>query len=288
MRSEAPAVAVVHGFSHPVQMILLLLVKRRSTRIVVRHHGDQLPNHPLRRLLCRIAYARADGFTFVSSRQAEPFIKARIIRNSAAVWEVMEGSTLFGPGDRVAARESLQIPTETVFLWVGRLVESKDPLSMLRGFLAYNGSGLLVMIFGDDRLLPQVRAFIASNRMESRIKLVEKVAHEQMEAWYRAADYFVSTSHREAAGYSACEAMACGCIPILTRIPSFERMAGDAAFYFDPGDAAGIAAALAAARSADTGVMRERVLRRFAAELSFDAIGRKLEVLMTSLAGRGR
>ena len=53
--------------------------------------------------------------------------------------------------------------------------------------------------------------------------------HDEMPNYYAAADVFVSGSHSEGSGYALIEAMSAGVVPVVTDIPSFRAIAGDAA-----------------------------------------------------------
>ncbi len=41
-----------------------------------------------------------------------------------------------------------------------------------------------------------------------------------METWFNAADYIISGSHHEGGSYVLMEALACGCVPVVTDIPA--------------------------------------------------------------------
>ena len=87
------------------------------------------------------------------------------------------------------------------------------------------------MVFGDDTLLESVDA--AGARVGAaavdRVTLVGRVGHDEMPNYYAAADVFISGSHYEGSGYALIEAMSAGVVPVVTDIPSFRAIAGDAA-----------------------------------------------------------
>jgi len=51
------------------------------------------------------------------------------------------------------------------------------------------------------------------------VSLKGKIDNDELSAWYSAADFYISGSHSEGGSYALLEAMACGCIPIVTSIP---------------------------------------------------------------------
>ena len=99
-----------------------------------------------------------------------------------------------------------------------------------------------------------------------------------MQDWYNSADFIISGSRHEGSGISVIEAMSCGCIPILTRIPSFIKITDKAAtgFLYEPGNAVSLSKVIASIAIEEVPEMRARVLNRFEEEFSFAAISRKL------------
>jgi glycosyltransferase involved in cell wall biosynthesis len=134
-------------------------------------------------------------------------------------------------------------------LWVGRLQENKDPLTILKGLHAYrekNKEVQLYMIYQEAPMMKEVMQFINDHQLQENITLVGKIEHQQLPDWYSAADYYVSGSHREGSGYALAEAMCCGCIPLVTSIPPFFKMTaeGKFGFHFPAGNSNAFAEAL--------------------------------------------
>ena len=155
------------------------------------------------------------------------------------IMPVMEGATFFnyeirdaGRGldysDRNNAKKITGLIGNPVFLWVGRLDKNKDPLTVLDGFeilLKKYKEATLYMIFSEDDLINEVkRKIINSDILRSRVHLLGKIQHEEIENYYNSADYFVLGSHYEGSGYALSEALRCGSVPIVTNIPSFRMM----------------------------------------------------------------
>jgi len=70
-------------------------------------------------------------------------------------------------------------------------------------------------------------------------------------ALYNAADAVVAPAWYEGFGLSVLEGLACGVPVVASGIPPHREVAGDAAWYADPGDAAALATAITAALNAD-------------------------------------
>jgi glycosyltransferase involved in cell wall biosynthesis len=173
-------------------------------------------------------------------------------------------------------------------LWTGRLNENKDPLTMLAAFkiaAASLSDARLWCCFGEAPMLDVVRYGIAaSDVLRERVVLVGPRPHTEMEQRFRAADFFLQTSHHEAAGFSLIEALACGATPIVTDIPPARRIVGDAGALTPVGDAPSMARALVDWASRDRDRLRCIARARFDESLTFASIGRDLRKTYETLA----
>jgi glycosyltransferase involved in cell wall biosynthesis len=227
--SLKPDIIVVHGFHHPLRVIFLKIKTR--ARIVLQYHGGQQTNR-LQQVIHAMADRFIDAYFFTGKKQAAPFIRKGMISSYEKVHEIMEGSNSFKKINKSAARLALQMGSEKIFLWIGHLNQNKDPLVLLDGFnkLLQNHDGLILyMIYDDDTLLAEVKNIINNNELLFKnVVLVGKIDYQEIEFYCSGADFFVLGSHYEGSGYALCEALACGCIPIVTDIPSFRMMTNDA------------------------------------------------------------
>jgi glycosyltransferase involved in cell wall biosynthesis len=96
------------------------------------------------------------------------------------------------------------------------------------------------------------KVFAASDVESKEIKRLGYVSDAQLKALYEHALCFVFPSRYEGFGIPPLEAMSCGCPVIAARIDAVTEVCGEAAKYFDSGDANALAAQiLALARSKD-------------------------------------
>jgi glycosyltransferase involved in cell wall biosynthesis len=147
------------------------------------------------------------------------------------------------------------------------------------------------MIYNEDDLLPAVTARIrASAALCRSVRLFGAVPHEQLPAFYSAADLFVLGSHHEGSGYALLEASACGCVPVVTDIPSFLAITGGGTLgaTWTPGNVAACARALVRAAALDQGLARRQVCQHFERELSWSAVGRRAKRAYEDLLDRKR
>ena len=290
MRGLTPDVLHVHGLSFPHD-VLSLAAAAPGIPILLQDHASR-PPRPWRRNLWRRGFAAASGIAFCSCDQASPFASDGLIAPHTTVYEIPESTSRFAPGDRVQARRSSGVSGDPAALWVGHLDANKDPLAVLDGVsrAVLSLPGLeLYCCYGNAPLLRAVqRRIIDDPLLIGRVRLVGKVPHAQIEQMMRAADLFVSGSHREGSGYSLIEALACGLPPVVTDIPSFRSLtgAGSIGALWPRGDAAALSEKLIAVAAQPRAPMRAAARTFFENELSFEAVGRKLAAAYQDLVER--
>jgi glycosyltransferase involved in cell wall biosynthesis len=287
VRALRPDVIHLQGLGFPVQTRLLCST---GIPVLVQDHGGP-PPPPSRRALHRWGLGRVAGVAFTARAQAEPYRAAGVLRARTPVFEVLESSARFTPGDRDAARAETGIGGDPCVLWIGRLMADKDPLTVLDAFaLAAERlpKARLWMAYAEAPLEAEVRARIASApRLRDRVRLLGRVPHGQVQALCRAADLFVSASRREAGGYALLEALACGLPALAADIPSARRIlrgGGAAGGLFPPGDARALAELLAEHAARPREAARSAVLDHFDHHLSFGAVGRELRAAYEGVA----
>lgn len=278
----------VHSLTLSIQTFLLRLLLNKKTAIIIQHHGGKTPG-PFKRMVHNLFNSVADGFFFTTIAQGTAWFMKK--KPFGKVLPVMEGATYFNYEDRDATRALVYYDRNTaraktgmnstlVFLWVGRLDVNKDPLTVLDGFelfLENYPNARLYMIYSDDQLLQEVEQRIDnSGSLKNSVHLLGKIAHEEIEHYYNSADYFVLGSHYEGAGYALSEALRCGCIPVVTNIPSFHMMTngGQLGALWEPGNKDSFTRAMAAAVNKPLQQEANACIDFFQQQLSFDAIAR--------------
>jgi glycosyltransferase involved in cell wall biosynthesis len=285
VRDLRPNAVHVDGLVFPALVRRLRLGLPRHAAIVVQDHGGvRLPAvslaSPARRLLYGFGLRAADAFMFTTREQATPWQNAGIIRDRQAVHEVLESSTNLGSMP-FTAHGVKGLPGSPAILWVGRLDQNKDPLTVLGGFAQIADllpQAELTLVYGDDLLLPAVEGWLATRSdLTSRIHLRGRVDRTALPVLYNSADLFVLGSHREVACFSLIEALSFGVTPVVTDIPPFRAItgAGTVGALFTPGDTGAMARALMRANAADLGSRRATVRAHFDRELSWAAVGRR-------------
>ena len=284
--SLEPDIVHLHQFSLSIQTFLLRKQLKKNTGIVVQHHGG--PTHQgIKKTVHDLFNSVADAFFFTTKEQGEQWFRNKVLHHK--IFTVMEGSTFFNYEtrdasmplyyqDRNEARKLTGLDGDPVFLWVGRLDENKDPLTVLDGFevlfIKYPAAKLY-MIYTEDKLITEVKNKInRSDILNPRVHLFGNLPHPEIQNYYNSADYFVLGSHYEGSGYALSEALRCGCVPVITNIPSFKMMTdeGKLGALWEPGDKNSF---IEAANRAMNKPLREEAdacIDFFNKNLSFDAI----------------
>lgn len=280
-----PDVVFVNGLVFPLQVIQLRLTVGKAVKIVVLHRAEK-PFKGLKRHLQKLADRCVNAYLFMSSEFGNEW---RMNINVKKVHEVIQASSIFFPIEKPDVKRQSHTRSDLSFLWVGRLDSNKDPVTVITGFIQFlkeEPDAKLYLIYQGGELLQQVKDLINSDeRGSSAIRLVGKVIHDQMQTWYTSVNFILSGSHYEGSGVAVCEAMSCGCIPIVTNILSFRRMTGPGkcGFLFEAGNEKDLLAALLKTRNMAIEMERNKVIKQFSEELSFEAIAGKVNRLVSSL-----
>lgn len=221
---------IVHGhnFNKVLQHLdLNRRLRSSNTPLILQNHAET-PRFWVRNLLQKWTFSQVAGFIFCAHGQEKIWQNKSIFSKNTRVYYVMEGSTHFQKIDRQVARSQTGMTGNPILLWVGNLNKNKDPLTILQAFaeiLHDFPQAKLYMIYKAKDLLQQVEDYIQSNiQLLEAVELLGAKQQSELELFYNSADYFILGSNQEGSGYSAMEAIACGCVPILTDIPSYRMM----------------------------------------------------------------
>ena len=288
IKSLKPDIVFVNGFVFPIQIIQLRRALGKKAKIFVLHRAEK-PFAGIKVYLQKLADRSVDAYLFASDEFGEEWVKKGIITSPKKIHEVMQSSSIFYREDKTVAKTALKIHSNPFFLWVGRLNSNKDPITVIKAFknyLSFQPEAKLYMIYQAGELLDQVKNLISpESKTKESIVLVGKVEHRQLQVWYNAADFFIAGSHYEGSGIAVCEAMSCGCIPVITDIISFRRMTGPGkcGFLYKPGDPDDLLSKLLKTKEINFESEREKVCQQFKNELSFTAITNKITKVIDTL-----
>lgn len=287
IKSLQPDVVLVHGLHFPLQVIQLRQALGQSVKIILQNHAE-VPSNKIRKHLQRLADSRVDAYLFASKEMGLNWVERGNLTDANKIYEVMEVSSVFYPIDRQTARAKTNVGDSHVFLWVGHLDKNKDPLTVVKGFLQFctdHPLARLYMIYLKKDLLVDVQQLLANHPSSGNVILVGAVPHSNLLYWFNSADFVISGSHYEGSGTAVCEGMSCGCIPIITNIPSFNMMTDNGRYgiVFEPGNVPSLIIALERTCNINMEAMRAIILHQYAAKLSFGAIASAIRVIAGSL-----
>lgn len=287
IKSLYPDIVFVNGFIFPLQVIQLRQTLSSYTKIIVINHAER-PSTGARGFLQRQADRCVHQYLFTSKEMGMEWVKRGIIADENKIAEVMEASSVFTVMEKEKARERTGVTGTPVFLWVGRLDSNKDPLTVIKAFAKFivqQPSAKLYMAYHTEALKNEIMNYCERNdSLHQAVTLIGKVLHQELQYWYNSADFIIAASHYEGSGVAVCEAMSCGCIPILTNIPSFRKMTGPGkcGFLYEPGDTEGLLGLLLQTRLLNTEEERNKVLQQFKEQLSFEAIAKKINTVINA------
>ena len=277
LKTLAPDVVVIHSLHFPLQVIQLRWLLGEKVKIFIQHHAEK-SGTGLKKYMQRIADQGVNGYFFAAAPMGDEWLSKKIIASPEKIFEVMEASSVFSEKPAALSRSITGVNGDPVFLWVGRLDSNKDPLLVVRSFFRFHthhSGARLYLIYTGVELLPELTMLCERvDPANEFIFLIPGKRHAAMNHWFSSADFIISSSHYEGSGVAICEAMSCGCIPVLTDIPSFRMMTagGDSGILYPAGNEMALEQALEQGMRVDTQALRARVLRRFEQKLSFDGI----------------
>lgn len=146
---------------------------------------------------------------------------------------------------KLSIRKRLGLPRDVhIYISVGHLSDTKDPITVIQGFLASPASEhVLLVLLGEGPLRMQCKRLTGN-----RDKIVLTGFVDNVMEYLRAADVFVSASSAEGLPMAAIEGLACGLPVVLSDIEPHREiieLAPHAGVLFPPKDVAKFADCLA-------------------------------------------
>jgi glycosyltransferase involved in cell wall biosynthesis len=281
IKKERPDIILIQGLIFPLQVIVLKIFSAAHAKIMLQHHGER-PFKGVKKWMQKTADRYIDAYIFTGTENAREWIDAGIIPGLEKCSEVLEASTSFQKKDKEKSKRRLAMQGNENFLWVGRLINGKDPVTVIKAFEQYLTvcpGAKLYMIFQTNDLLPIIEKMLIQNDLlRNAVILVGTIQHDELETWYSAADFYISASHRESTGYALLEAMACGCIPVVTNIPAYNKITanGKYGFLFEPGNVENLSTILIKLSGVNREAWSISIQKHFEDALSFQSIAHRL------------
>ncbi|MCH9695892.1 MAG: glycosyltransferase family 4 protein [Gammaproteobacteria bacterium] len=283
---------VVHVFGMTLlQPFRALLHWSESTgcKVTASFHGGYPRRNPFRRWQQKRAFRCVSAAFFPAKSFAVRWQESGILSAAAHTVIAPEVCSPFVGVPPARASAEMGIKGQPVLAWSGRLHANKDPFTALRGFervLDQSPNAELLMAFQTSENLPAVRNFLASRpKVADRVRLLGKIEHAQMEVLFSAANFFVACSSREFGSNALVEALSCGCIPVLSDIPSFRHLTQNipAARHFNIGDDRGFANGIAGLQRKNLDALSSDVKSAYREYLSYPVLAQRYSATFESL-----
>lgn len=289
IKKMKPDVVMINGFIFPLQIIQLRLKLGKGVKIIVINRAEK-PSSGFRKILQRLADRYVHAYLFTSNEMGAEWTSQGIIADKKKIAGIIGASSSFFCMSKEKALAKTNAAGHPVFLWVGRLDNNKDPMTVLKAFgqfINHRPSAKLYMIYQTEELKREIDHLCEmDSNLQKAVTMVGSVAHEELQFWYNSADFIISGSHYEGSGVAVCEAMSCGCVPVVTDIQSFRKMTGPGkcGLLYEPGNEKELLAALLQTHELDLEKEKEKTMRQFNEELSFEAIARKINGIIATLS----
>jgi glycosyltransferase involved in cell wall biosynthesis len=153
------------------------------------------------------------------------------------------------PSDNLSGRQSKANPPYA--LYVGHRHGYKNFHTVIEALRTRSWPRDLILHVVGSPLAWFEERLLAAYGLEGRVRSLGRLPDAELRAQYAAARCFIYPSLLEGFGLPVLEAHANGCPAVLSDIPAFREVAGDAAVFFDPRLGERLAEAVAAAREPD-------------------------------------
>ena len=123
-------------------------------------------------------------------------------------------------------RLKLGIPLNIkILIYIARMMPQKNHLQLLNIFskIEKKNKNIKLILVGDGPLLKKVKEIIKKKRIKNVI-LKGKINQKKLALYCKCSDFFISPSSYEGQPLSLLESLACGLIPIISKIPIFNHM----------------------------------------------------------------
>lgn len=221
---ENEAIDLVHAHMADAAFLGWLAARKRRLPLVITHHGRDILPACGGSVLCRAVYAALLGF---AARYAQ-----RNVAVAPAVADVVRRRLLLGRHRVAVIANGVPVPPPTAMsggraagnglhiVTVGRLVTLKgqEQLIAAASILAGQFQNLRVFIVGDGPLRESLQQKAESLGLSDNIVFTGSV--DDVPAYLRLADVYVSTSHREGMPLATLEAMAWQIPVVASDIPA--------------------------------------------------------------------
>jgi glycosyltransferase involved in cell wall biosynthesis len=274
LRERGPFLLHVHC-AYPDGVGAAYAARRLGLPYVITAHGSDINVYgekPLLRPQIRAAFSHARGVIAVSRALEAKITDMRAGMPLERIPCAGFDPALFSPRDADAARDKLGVDRASrVVLFVGNLVAVKAVDVLLQAWAALDDPRARLVVVGDgvDRAALEAQA-----RPLANVKFLGALPQAEVAGWLGAANVLVLPSRHEGMPNAVVESLASGVPVVASRVGGIPELVDEGAngLLVEPGDAAALGKALAAALGRD---WNRETIRASAAHLTWDALAAK-------------
>ena len=187
---------------------------------------------------------------------------------------------VFSPQSRSDTRKAIGFTDQFLVIHTRSWEERYGVDVALRGFLKAMGSHpeMHMLMLGGGSQSEKVHCFIEQNGLQDHVHFIGYLPNEKLVQYYRASDVYLSASHVDGSSVALLEAMACGCVPIVSDIPSNLEWVvdGQTGWTFRDGSSDSLADTFYKAASTELAEFRQAVRDKVAADADWEKGKQKL------------
>jgi len=243
LRRSFPFEMIDAHFAYPDGMAGVLLGKALGCPVMITLRGSivRLATYPLHRPQLRFTLRAADRIIAVSESLKRVAVDLGIGAEKIRVIPNGVDTSRFFPMDQGDARRRLALPLDaSIVLTVGGVYEGKGQhlvLEALPRLLARDPRALYVVVGGEragESYRRTLDGIIRAHGLGGHVLFVGSKAHEDLRAWYAAADALCLATRSEGRANVLLESIACG-VPVVTTAAGAEGIeAGDGVIVATP------------------------------------------------------
>lgn len=227
IRRSKPDVIVCFYVLHAYPLVLLKKFFRFSLCVVAMGSDVNLQNTFLDRLVKNVIYHNSD-LIFANSWSLKNKIEKERHSNVIVVPSSADPSFFKPLNSRTQLRRKWRIqPWKRVVLTVCRLDKNKGVDILMRSIKLLNSDDVDLLIAGDGEERKSLEKLSASLGIQKNVAFLGFRERAELLELYNLADVFALASYSEGLPRVLIEAMACGCVPIVTNVGSAAKVVVD-------------------------------------------------------------
>jgi len=233
-----PDVVVCYYVLHAYPFVVLKKILGFALSVVAMGSDINVDNSPLQRLTKRLILRNSD-LIFACAWTLKYKIEKEYNRSTVVIPSSTDPS-FFRPLDsktQFRLKWGIQ-PKKRVILNVSFFDRVKAIDLIIRSLQKLNSEDVDLLLVGDGGVRKSLEQLSISLGLQKRVTFLGFRDRKDLLELYNIADMFAMVSYSEGLPRALIEAMACGCIPIVTKVGSMPAVVSDGfnGFVIDPGD----------------------------------------------------